>query len=660
MSLRTNPATILVVDDDEMLRQVLSRVLTRGGHVVLPATDASQALQLASEHSLQLAIVDLCLPDRDGVELANALRERGASMPLILMTAYPLRLREHPDLTKQFNKVLTKPINLEELRQAIDDALAQEPASASVPFTKTASYARPNVLAASTKQRPEPVIATPEVPREVAPSRVKKMAAAVTYALVFLSLAVGFLMFVGILPVPWKHSAATAGPPPERPNASTLPGVELVPDQPHTLVIPDDVRKSLGLQKGNTTLIAEAKKPTKTQALVMPGSTALDPTRLYRIRARFAPSPSSAEVVEIAKVREEPSQSGTLESAFREIRTGDRVKKGDLLAVFYSVDVGNKKNDLIDAIYQLELDDEILKMAEANLAAVPPALLLSYRRAVQGDRNNIKRAVSTLETWGISKEDVQAVLDEAEKVKKREGKHDTEKDALWARVEMRAPDDGVIIERNLALHEIVVDNTTNLFQIAKVDRLAIFANVPEDDLPTLQALPTAQRRWTVETVGSVPIPGFVSDVGYLIDPNQHTAIVKGYIDNPKETLRAGQFIKATVELPPPEGVVEVPIDAVSEDGQAAVVFVQTDPAKHHYAMRRVQVTHRFDKTAFVRSTPIPKEEQRTKEEEELGVQPKEPLRPGERVLTSGVGELKAALLDKESERIKERKEGKDK
>src|SRR5262249_44334202 len=162
--------------------------------------------------------------------------------------------------------------------------------------------------------------------------------------------------------------------------------------------------------------------------------------------------------------------------------------------------------------YQLELDEEILKMAEAKAEAVPQALMLTYRRAVQGDRNNIKRALSTLETWGISKEDVQAVLDEAEKVKKREGKHDTEKDALWARVEMRAPDDGVIIERNLALHEIVVDNTTNLFQIAKVDRLAIFANVPEDDLPTLQALPTTQRRWTVETVGSQPIPGFISDV----------------------------------------------------------------------------------------------------------------------------------------------------
>ena len=208
------------------------------------------------------------------------------------------------------------------------------------------------------------------------------------------------------------------------------------------------------------------------------------------------------------KCREDPLQTGKLQTVFREIRSGDRVQKGDLLAVFHSVDVGNKKNDLIDAIYQLNLDEEILKAAEAKAEVVPEVFLWNARRNVQGDINTINRAVSTLQTWGIPEQDIQAVRDEAEEVKKRQGKHDQEKDALWARVEIRAPDDGVIIERNVSLHEIVVDNTTNLFQIAKVDRLIVFANVPEDDLPALEALPTAQRRWTVKTVGSDPIPGY--------------------------------------------------------------------------------------------------------------------------------------------------------
>jgi hypothetical protein len=78
-----------------------------------------------------------------------------------------------------------------------------------------------------------------------------------------------------------------------------------------------------------------------------------------------------------------------------------------------------------------------------------------------------------------------------------------------------------------------------------------------------------------------------------------------------------------------------------------VVFVQTDPTKHDCAMRRVQVTHRFEKTAFVRSKLFTAREQLTAEEKELGMQPLEPLRAGERVLKSGVDELKAALIELE-------------
>jgi cobalt-zinc-cadmium efflux system membrane fusion protein len=471
------------------------------------------------------------------------------------------------------------------------------------------------------------------------------------FCVLIAAVLVAFATVTGAVRVPWPRTSE------EEPAITHKPAplaVELVQGQPHTLSVPEEVRKALGIRKNNTDLIAVAKKPTQSRPLVLPGSTALDPTRLMRIRARFAPSPSSAEVVEIGQVPEDRAHTDQVETVFREIRSGDRVKKGDLLAVFHSVDVGNKKNDLVDATYQLKLDEEILQRAEAKAEAVPEVFLLNARRNVQGDINAIQRALSTLKTWGIPEADIQAVRDEAENVKKREGKHDKDKEALWARVEIRAPDDGVIIERNVSVHEIVVDNTTNLFQIAKVDRLSVFANAPEDDLPALEALPTEQRRWMVKTVGSDPIPGFIDDIGYLIDPNQHTAVLKGHIDNKEGRLRAGQFISAAVELPAPPDVVEVPSDAVVDDGQQCIVFVQVDPEKHYYTMRRVQLTHRFDKTVFVRSKPFDKLEQRTPEEAELGILPKEPLRVGERILQTGVGELKAVLLDKEAQPEKPR------
>ena len=475
-------------------------------------------------------------------------------------------------------------------------------------------------------------------------ARAAKVAGSVLLGVVVLA---GLAVALGAVHLP-SPAAADEKP---APAAKAALAVELVPGKPHTLFVPEEVRKALGIRKGNKDLIAVANKPNWMQPLVMPGSTALDPGRLLRIRARFAPSPSSAEVVKIGQVREDPRQTGKLESAWREIRSGDRVTKGDLLAEFNSVDVGNMKSNLDDALYQLKLDQEILTRAEANAAAVPEVFILNARRQVQGDINTINRTVNTLKTWGISEEDIQAVRDEAENVKKRQGKHDAAKEALWARVQIKAPDDGIIVERNVSLHEIVVDNTTNLFQIAKVDSLTVFANVPEDDLPVLEALTSDQRRWTVKTVGSDPIPGFIDDIGYLIDPNQHTAVVKGHIENKEGKLRAGQFISATVQLPVPRDlqVVEVPVDAVVEDGQQCVVFVETDAVKHYYTMRRVELTHRFDKRVFVRSKLFTGREQRTRAGEELGLPPKEPLRPGDRILRSGVGELKAALLDKESQ-----------
>jgi cobalt-zinc-cadmium efflux system membrane fusion protein len=455
----------------------------------------------------------------------------------------------------------------------------------------------------------------------------------------------GVAAFLGILPNPWKAAAAAAPEPAPRPELK----VELVSGQPHTLRVPEDVRKSLGIRKGSEDLVAVAQPPTQSRALVLPGSTALDPTTLMRVRARFAP----ARVVQIAPVRDEQASLREGRTVVRELRPGDQVQKGDLLGIFYSVDVGNKKNDLIDALVQLKLDRQILERSEKAYmtGALPEIALLNARRSVEGDHNAIARAENTLRTWDVPETDIDAVRKEAEAISKRGGKRDRTKDDQWARVELRAPSDGTVVERNVVQHEMVVDNTVNLFQIAKVDRLLVLANCPEDDLPALHALKLAELVWRVRTVGAPAaqeLEGPIDEIGYLIDPNQHTAVIKGYINNPRGLIRAGQFVSATIRIPPPADVVEIPINALADDGQQSLVFVQTDREKHQYTLRRVQVTHRFDRTAFVRSTPLPQPEQRTAEEAELGLLPREPLRPGERILPTGVGELKAALLDLES------------
>jgi CheY-like chemotaxis protein len=513
MPPRSYREIILLVESDPTLAQVLSRALVSEGVTIVRAADAAEALRLADLFRPRLALLDCNRREEEGAQLAAQLQKHQAGVGVIAISDDPLLHAADATSQSRFTRVLKKSVGLQDLRQAVAAALSDKKDNAN----EKQSYGFP--------------LRIKELFMSAFRTNAFKIAALIV---LILGVLAGFAMATGTVKVPWQKAAE------DKPDSLSvkvvLPGIELVKGREHTLVVPEEVREALGILRGKRAkveLIGVARKPTRTRPLVMPGSTLLDPTHLHRIRARFAPSPSSAEVVEIAKVAEDPAHTGKLETVMREIRSGDHIKKGDVLAVFHSVDVGNMKTNLIDAIYQLQLDEKILKKAEDHRDAVPEATFLTFQRAVAGDINKVNQSVNTLKAWGISEEDIQAVRDEAEKVKKRAGKHDKAKDALWARVEMRAPDDGIIIERNVTQGEIVADNTTILFQIARLDRLSVSANCPEDELPALEALPTSKREWTVHMVGAPPARGFIDDISFIIDPNDHTAKVKGHIANPR-------------------------------------------------------------------------------------------------------------------------------
>jgi multidrug efflux pump subunit AcrA (membrane-fusion protein) len=540
-----------------------------------------------------------------------------------------------------------------------------------------------------------------------------------------------FAVFVLQIPMPWKARAGeTKRPAAPRPLSS----IEMVEGQPYTVMLPDSVRRSLGIRQNGIDVLHTATPPTQRRSIVMLGSTALDPARIMRIRARFAP----AEVVSIAEVEDRdkpPELSASVPAEKHELRPGDEITPSMELATFYSPDVGNKKNDLFEAIVQLRLDEIILKKAEDAGGSLPDIYLWTARRNVDTDRSAVRRARNTLLTWGVDAADIAAVVKEANVLKITGGKREelsekemTAKDARWARVVLKAPEfvkdrfrltekslaelraqglpealalklgnnlthfeqfesceqfleklarllgneeterfralllaqadvkpgePAVVIERNVSKGEVVVDNTVNLFTLARVDQLLVYANCPEDDLPEFYRLrKTGQMKWTIQTVGTEKngVEGTITEIGWLIDPNQHTAVIKGYIPNPGGKIRAGQFATATVELLPLQGVVEIPAEALVEDGQQSVVFVQSDPEKHHYTMRRVEVVSRLEKNLLVRSKDFEKHEQLTDEERKLGLLPREALKEKDKVLTAGVLELKAAVTEKEASR----------
>jgi cobalt-zinc-cadmium efflux system membrane fusion protein len=323
-----------------------------------------------------------------------------------------------------------------------------------------------------------------------------------------------------------------------------------------------------------------------------------------------------------------------------------------LLAVIWSRDLGEKKSDLIDALSQLRVDEDSLARISKAAAegSVPDRILQDTRRKVEADQIAISRAVRTLQSWRISKEEIDHVRAEADRLAREKtlpARRDEEMVAQWAKLEVLAPLDGTVIERNVALGELV-DTTTDLFKISDLSRLGVLAYAYEEDLPTLDRLPAGQRAWSV-TVGAADpgAPGRIGrfdQVGCIIDPNQHTALVMGWVDNPDGKLRVGQFVTTRLEIPPPPGEVVVPASALCEESDGIYVFVSrragSPGAAGTFVRRSVAITRRRGDKAYIRSQPTP-------EEKRNGL---EPLAPGEQVVVSRVVELAASLDSLQSRR----------
>ncbi len=208
-------------------------------------------------------------------------------------------------------------------------------------------------------------------------------------------------------------------------------------------------------------------------------------------------------------------------------------------------------------------------------------------------------------------------------------------DKSWAEVEVRTPMDGIILEKNIVAGDIV-DTSLDLFKIADLSVLGVMANVYEEDLPTVEALPSADRNWLVQ-LKSQPndqgIAGEYSLISSLVDPNQHTGALIGWLENNDGQLRAGQFITASIDVPCAEVDVVVPDEAVIQDGSQCVVFVGEDASGRRVTRRVVALASRGDDVVYIRSHPTPAEQA-------AGCQP---LLPDEWVVASGTIELDGAL-----------------
>jgi CheY-like chemotaxis protein len=129
--------TVLIVDDDPILRRVVKVWLQQRGYRAAEAKDIAAALRIAREQPIWLTLTDLSLAQGDGLMLARVLRSEQPSMPVVLMTGHPVKLLAlPPGAADAFAAVLTKPFAwgiLEELLEHLETHPAEDAACLAKP-----------------------------------------------------------------------------------------------------------------------------------------------------------------------------------------------------------------------------------------------------------------------------------------------------------------------------------------------------------------------------------------------------------------------------------------------------------------------------------------------------------------------------------------------
>ena len=125
MTATPQGTTILVVDDEDGIRQALTRFLTRLGYQVQVAANAKEALEQQGTHHPQAMLCDIRMPETSGVELLPKMLAQDPDLAIIMLTAIDEPRTAIECLKLGASDYLIKPVDLEELEFSLQHALRQ-------------------------------------------------------------------------------------------------------------------------------------------------------------------------------------------------------------------------------------------------------------------------------------------------------------------------------------------------------------------------------------------------------------------------------------------------------------------------------------------------------------------------------------------------------
>jgi DNA-binding NtrC family response regulator len=125
-NLKKRPKSVLVVDDDENIRRLLSELLKMLDYEVTCAVNGQDALQIYQRGRFDIVLSDLMMKPMDGLELLNKIKEINPTVIFIMITGYPSIKSTIEAIRKGASDYITKPFNIDELNMKIERALLEQ------------------------------------------------------------------------------------------------------------------------------------------------------------------------------------------------------------------------------------------------------------------------------------------------------------------------------------------------------------------------------------------------------------------------------------------------------------------------------------------------------------------------------------------------------
>jgi DNA-binding NtrC family response regulator len=122
----SNQTRVLIVDDDENVIKTLAAILKDQGYSIDTATTGSEAISKTQKNLYDLMLIDIRLPDMEGVDLLNKINETVPKIRKIIVTGYPTMQNAITAVNKGADAYIIKPFNVEKMLAVIKEQIEKQ------------------------------------------------------------------------------------------------------------------------------------------------------------------------------------------------------------------------------------------------------------------------------------------------------------------------------------------------------------------------------------------------------------------------------------------------------------------------------------------------------------------------------------------------------